>query len=146
MTETIELELYGNVEAVETKTGDGIPRVVPQTVTLPAPSAGDHVVVLRTDPDVTFIHVLPPESDGLEGFDSDLATTTTVDGEPRSECWVSAPALENAAQLSIDTHDRAGDLETVDIDVDYRGWTARLARRVREFKHKRRANKALARR
>lgn len=139
MTETIELELYGNVKAVET---DGHPPIrVPQTVTLPAPSAGDHVAVLRTDPDVTFIHVLPPY-DGPERFDSDLATRTTVDGEPRSECWVSASALENAARLSIDTHGQ--DLETVSIDVEYRGWTTRLTRRVREFKHNRRANKVLA--
>ncbi len=93
--------------------------VAPQTVTLPAPSKSDHVAVLRADPDVSFIHVFPQDDDSKE-IDSGLVTTVTVDGKSRSECWVSASALENADRLSIDTQS-GQDLEAVSIDVEYRG-------------------------
>ncbi|ELY97365.1 hypothetical protein [Natrialba asiatica] len=140
--DTIELELLGNATVVQT---DGEPPMAaPQTVTFSAPSKSDHVAVLRADPDVSFIHVFPQDDDPKE-IDSGLVTTTTVDGKSRSECWVSASALENADRLSIDTQS-GQDLEAVSIDVEYRGWKARLQKRVREWKQNRRANKALARR
>lgn len=141
-TDTIELELLGNATVVQT---DGEPPMVaPQTVTLPAPSKSDHVAILRADPDVSFIHVFP-EDDDPKKIDSGLVTTATVDGNSRSECWVSASALETADRLSIDTQS-GQDLEAVSVDVEYRGRQAQLQKRVREWKQNRRANKALARR
>lgn len=139
-TDTIELELLGNATVVQT---DGEPpMVVPQTVTLPAPTEGDHVAVLRLPREVSLIDVLPRD-DGLEYFDRDRATLTVVDGESKSEVWVSADALANADRLMIKT--RSGqDLESVSVDVEYRGWTARFGKHIREFKRSRRANKALA--
>lgn len=139
--DTIELELLGNATVVQT---DGEPpMVVPQTVTLPAPTEDDHVAVLQLPREVSLIDV-HPRDDGLEYYDRDMTTPTSVGGEVKSEVWVSADALANADQLMIETRN-GQDLEGVSVDGEYRGWTARFRKRIRKWKLDRQADKVLAR-
>ncbi|WP_226483342.1 hypothetical protein [Natrinema amylolyticum] len=135
----IEFELLGNATVIQT---DGEPPVVvPQTVTLPAPTGDDKVAVLQLPREVSLIDVLPRDNDDLEYYDRDMATQAIVDGESKSEAWLSADALANADQLMIETRN-GQDLESVSVDGEYRGWTAQFRKRIREFKQSRRTNKA----
>lgn len=131
----IELTAYGDVEDIQSD--DEPPMIMPQTVSIPRPEPGEHVAVVRTAPEVTNLSVY--EQDNADSFDHDLATRST-DG--RSEFWLSASSLEIADIINLDT--RGPDLETVELEVEYRGWKARPKKLIREYKQKWRVEKALA--
>ena len=120
----LELDARGGVAFAE---DDTTGRKQPQSVTLPLPGRDDHVAVLRTPPQVETIMVYADGSDTVAGD----ARTLAYDRGVYSEFWIDADALARADTIHFDTV--GGDLDEPEVAIDYRGWTARLRKPLREL-------------
>ncbi|ELY96113.1 hypothetical protein C482_16093 [Natrialba chahannaoensis JCM 10990] len=129
----IELNLHGDINK-EVISEDPLVRQ-PQTVFLPAPKDGDHVAVIRTPPEVLYLVVYEQAvvcGQGTDTFDSDLRTRVADGGAEKSQFWIDADSLSSATVLYIDAKDHH--FESIDIDVEYRGWKTRLKKWIRGLK------------
>lgn len=133
----IRLEVEGDVKPEAAEEPPSIVR--PRSLTLPAPRGRDRVAVLRAPPEVVQIAVLS-RKEGL--YDGDFDERAPGDEAQQSEFWIDADSIEAADAIYVGT--RGDVLESVQVEVEYRGWLGWLKRRVRAFEQRRRARKELS--